>query len=105
MSKINLSQINKVHFIGIGGIGLSAIARMMIEEGKEVTGSEISVGLVTEVLSDAGATIFEEHKEENVSEDVDLVIYTIAVPDDNPELVKAKELNIPILTYPEALGE
>jgi len=101
---MNLDNVQKIHFIGIGGIGLSAIARMMLVEGKMVTGSELSPGLVTDVLIDAGATIYEGHREDNVTEDVDLVIYTIAVPDDNPELKRAKELNIPLLTYPEALG-
>lgn len=101
---MDVSKIQKVHFIGIGGIGLSAIARMMLMEGKTVTGSELSPGLVTEVLSDAGATIFEGHAEENLTEDTDLVIYTIAVPDDNPEYRKAKDLDISMMTYPEALG-
>lgn len=102
---MNIDTIQKIHFIGIGGIGLSAIARMMLVAGKTVTGSELSPGLVTDVLIDAGATVFEGHREENITEDVDLVIYTIAVPEDNPELRRARELGIPLLTYPEALGE
>lgn len=101
----NIDSYNKIHFIGIGGIGLSAIARMMLLEGKKVTGSELSPGLVTDVLIDVGATVFEGHREDNITPDVDLVIYTIAVPKDNPELKRARELDIPLLTYPEALGE
>ncbi len=101
---IDLTNIKKVHFIGIGGIGISAIARMMMLEGKEVSGSDRGSSLVTEELEKLGAKIFLEQKAENIANDVELVIYTIAIPEDNPEFVRAKELGIQLLTYPEALG-
>jgi len=101
---INLENVQNIHFIGIGGIGISAIARMMLLEGKIVSGSDTVESIVTEVLSDHGADIVIGHATENIKGDTDLVIYTIAVTDDNPELKKARELYIPLLTYPEALG-
>lgn len=101
---LNLSKIKKVHFIGIGGIGISAIARMMMLEGKEVSGSDRGASLVTDELAKLGAKIFLEQKAENITNNIDLIIYTIAIPADNLELIRAKELGIPMLTYPQALG-
>jgi len=104
MTISDLESIKKIHFIGIGGIGISAIARMMLLEGKEVTGSDRSSSLVTQELEKLGAKISYEHKAENIEKGTDLVVYTIAVPPENLELVKAKELGIKTLTYPEMLG-
>ena len=94
----------KTHFIGIGGIGISAIARMMLLEGKAVSGSDASFSLITKELHNLGAKIYQGHKAENLQE-ADLVVYTLAIAPDNPELQKAKKLKIPIRTYPEILGE
>ncbi|MDQ5958093.1 MAG: UDP-N-acetylmuramate--L-alanine ligase, partial [Patescibacteria group bacterium] len=102
---IDLKNIKKVHFIGIGGIGVSAVARMMMLEGKAVSGSDQGSSVVTEELAKLGATIYTSQKAEHISADIDLVIYSIAVPPSNPEFGKAQELGIPMLTYPEALGE
>lgn len=105
MEKVDLKQIKKVHFIGIGGIGVSAIARMFLLEGKEVSGSDQSKSVVTAELAKLGAKIFIGHAVENVPPDADLIIYTIAIPADNPERVAGEHLNIPAITYPEALGQ
>ncbi len=105
MVNVDLKAVKKVHFIGIGGIGVSAIARMMLLEGKEVSGSDQSESLVTDELAKLGAKIFIGQKVENVSAGTDLIIYTIAIPHDNPERVAGLTLNIPAITYPEALGE
>ncbi|MEA2098481.1 MAG: UDP-N-acetylmuramate--L-alanine ligase [Patescibacteria group bacterium] len=101
---INLNTIKKIHFIGIGGIGLSAIARFMKEEGKEVSGSDLSLSLVTEKLEKLGIKIQIGQSEKNISQDIDLIIYTTAIPKNNSELRKAKELGIKMITYPESLG-
>ena len=101
---VNLDKIKKIHFIGVGGIGLSAIARLMKEKGKEVSGSDLSPSLMTDKLEKIGIKIYNNQVEENISDDIDLVIYTTAVPKNNPELEKAKELGIKTITYPEALG-
>jgi len=104
MVKSDLNNIHKVHFIGIGGIGVSAVARMFLLEGKQVSGSDRSESEVTRELAKLGAEIFVGHSAENVANDIDLIIYTIAIPPDNPELVRAGELEIKAITYPQALG-
>lgn len=101
---MDFEKINKVHFIGIGGIGLSAIARFMLEAGKDVTGSDKTSSIVTDVLSDLGVKLTIGNDPTQIDEQTDLVIYTIAIPLDDPEIVRAKELSIEIMTYPEALG-
>lgn len=101
---MNLKDIKKVYFIGIGGIGMSAVARMLLGEGKEVFGSDRSESLVTGELEKLGVKVFYKQEAENITPDIDLVIYTIAMTDDSPELVRARELGIECKTYPEMLG-
>lgn len=100
---INLSEYRKIHCIGIGGIGLSAVAEIFLSRGFEVSGSDMRESDITEKLMAAGAKIFLGHRAKNV-ENVDLVVYTVAVGDDNPELAKARELGIPTITRAQALG-
>lgn len=100
----NFSKYKNVHFIGIGGIGISAIARLMMLEGKSVSGSDQAKSEMTQELAKLGAKIHIGHSAKHIKNEADLVIYTIAVPDENPELVRAHELNITCLTYPQALG-
>jgi UDP-N-acetylmuramate--alanine ligase len=97
-------DLKKIHFVGIGGIGVSAVARMMHQDGKIVSGSDTSQSPITEKLASFGITIFPKHAAKNVPTDADLVIYTIAVPDTNPELVEARLKNIPTVTYPQMLA-
>lgn len=100
-----LKDAEKIHFIGIGGIGVSALARMMLEAEKEVHGSDASASDVVTMLGDLGASVSIGHHADNLEEDTELVIYSVAVPHENPELKKARERGIPTLTYAEALGE
>jgi UDP-N-acetylmuramate--alanine ligase len=102
--KIDFDKINKIHFIGIGGIGLSAIARLMKERGKDVNGSDLSRSLVVEGLEKIGIKIHIGQSEKNIDKNVDLTIHTTAVSKENPELKKARELGIKTITYPESLG-
>ncbi len=102
--EIDLNQIKKVHFIGIGGIGISAIARLMHVSGKIVTGSDINTSHVTDQLTALGIQIFAGQTEENIGADVDLVVHTIAIPENNPELLRAHSHNIPTKTYPQMLA-
>ena len=104
MTMVDLQTVKIVHFIGIGGIGVSAIARMMMLEGKKVSGSDQAESLVTEELKKLGATVYIGHKADQVPADADLVVYTIAIPPANPEFAKAEELGLPKLSYPEMLG-
>ncbi len=96
----------KVHFIGIGGIGVSALAKYYLKTGHQVTGSDLVFSEITETLEKLGVKIFiGKHKTKNVTKNVDLVVYTPAAKPDNPEILKAKVLRIKLLSYPEALGE
>ena len=102
--KIDLEKIKKVHFIGVGGIGVSAVARMLALEGKEVTGSDTSLSPVTEELHNVGIKVFEGQNAKNVEDGTELVVRTIAVTDENPEVVEAKSRAIQVISYPEMLG-
>jgi UDP-N-acetylmuramate--alanine ligase len=96
-----------IHFIGIGGIGMSALARFWVHEGAVVTGSDRESSIITEGLEALGVQIFYEQKAENVSsrQDLELVVYTEAMPYDHPELVAARALQVPVVNYFEALGQ
>ncbi len=102
--EMNLNKIKKVHFIGIGGVGISAIARLMYVSGKTVTGSDKSISHITDQLSTLGIEIFIGQDEKNIKTDVDLVIHTIAIPENNPELIQARLHNIETKTYPQMLA-
>lgn len=101
---MDFSSKKQIHFIGIGGIGVSAIARMLLAEGKNVSGSDISESRVTRELEKLGAVIKIGHAAKNLSAKTDLVVYTNAISENNPEYIKAKKINLPTLSYPEALG-
>jgi len=96
----------KIHFIGIGGIGVSALAGYYLEKGFSVSGSDLANSEITKAMQEKGARVFVgKHKAENLSEKTELVIFSPAVRPNNPELVKAYKLKIKIQSYPEALGE
>lgn len=95
----------KVHFIGIGGIGISALAKFYLYKGYQISGSDLSLPVVFTDEEFSKIKFYLGHKEENLDKDIDLVIYTSAVSKDNPELLKAKKLKIKTLSYPQALGE
>lgn len=101
---MKLSDIKKVHFIGIGGIGMSALARLFLSEKKVVSGSDRSPSDITRSLEREGITFFSEQRAENILEDTDLVVYTEAMPKDHEELVHARELGISTMNYFDALG-
>lgn len=104
---MKLSDIKRIHFIGIGGIGMSGLARLFLHEGKEVSGSDRSPSDITRALTQEGVHIYEGHAGENVTEGIDLVVYTEAVSEKTEgyvELKKARELGIPTLNYFDALG-
>ncbi|OHA84216.1 MAG: hypothetical protein A2937_01745 [Candidatus Yonathbacteria bacterium RIFCSPLOWO2_01_FULL_47_33b] len=104
MNEAFLDNVKAAHFIGIGGIGVSAIARMMLERGVLVSGSDRAPSLVTEKLTALGAKIFFGHDAAHLPEKLDLVVYSPAVPDENPELHTARERGVSTYSYPEALG-
>ncbi len=97
--------MKKAYFIGIGGIGMSALAQYFQDQGIAVTGSDREASPVTELLESKGITVVLEQKAENVPIDADVAVYSDAVPADNPERVRATELGIPQKSYFEMLGE
>ncbi|MBQ2841330.1 MAG: UDP-N-acetylmuramate--L-alanine ligase [Oscillospiraceae bacterium] len=94
---------NTIHFIGIGGVSMSALAEAIASRGLSVRGSDMSNGVYTERLRALGIKVITGHSAENV-EGADCVIRTSAIKDDNPEVVRARELNIPVLERAEAWG-
>ncbi len=98
-------KIEKIHFVGIGGIGMSGIAEVLLNLGFAVTGSDIRKTDTTERLEKIGASIFYGHNRENVLQDVDVVVISSAVKSDNPEIQKAKEYFIPVIQRAEMLAE
>lgn len=108
LSKINTSKIlsaRKVFFIGIGGIGISAIARMMHLEGKDVSGSDMSDGELTRELRELGIRIVIGQGFELIPTDTDLIVYTVAIPHYDPKLFKqVADSGIPYKSYPQMLG-
>lgn len=95
---------NKVHFIGIGGIGMSALARWYLAKKWTVTGSDLVPSQITEELEKDGVSIQIGHKKENLEEGTSLVIYTMAVCDDNQEFLEAKKRGLELESYAQALG-
>lgn len=107
MSKItDLRAVHRVHFIGVGGIGMSALARLFLAEGCVVTGSDRVPSDITNALVSEGMTFFPAQVPENLQGNVipDVVVYTEAMPHDHPELQEARTLEIPTINYFEALG-
>ena len=100
---MELHEIREAYFIGIGGIGVSAIARMMLLENKNVSGSDVSRSIITAELERLGAKIHYGHSEDNLVSP-DLVVYSPAISENNPEITNARKLGIKVLSYPEMLG-
>jgi UDP-N-acetylmuramate--alanine ligase len=99
------SSIKKLHFIGIGGIGMSGIAEILLDQGFKVSGSDRALTEVTERLKELGAITFEGHRASNIANDVDTVVYSSAVQADNPEILEAQRRKIPIVRRAEMLAE
>jgi len=99
------SSIKKLHFVGIGGIGMSGIAEILLDQGFRVSGSDKALSDVTERLQSLGATVYEGHRAENVADDVDTVVYSSAVAGENPEVREAVRRKIPVVRRAEMLAE
>jgi UDP-N-acetylmuramate--alanine ligase len=99
------SSIRKLHFVGIGGIGMSGIAEILLDQGFKVSGSDRALSEVTERLRNLGAITFEGHRAGNIANDVDTVVYSSAVQPDNPEILEAQRRKIPTVRRAEMLAE
>lgn len=99
---------NRVHFIGIGGTGLSAIAKVLVEKGWQVSGSDRSASPYTDEMEALGVKVFYGHDTTNI-EAVDVVVRSSAIPDDNIEVITAREQNLPVLKrvdfLPQVIGD
>ena len=100
---INLSEHKSIHCIGIGGVGLSAIAEILLSRGYNVTGSDMKESEITDHLASKGAKIYIGHRAENV-ENADLIVYSAAIAEENPEIIRAREKNITLAGRAEVLG-
>src|ERR1035437_8994874 len=98
-------ELRKIYFIGIGGIGMSALAQMMQHDGALVSGSDREASPVTELLEKKGIAVAIGQKAENVPVDAEVIVYSDSVPEDNPERARAKELGISQVSYFQMLGK
>ncbi|MBW2063736.1 MAG: UDP-N-acetylmuramate--L-alanine ligase [Deltaproteobacteria bacterium] len=93
-----------IHLVGIGGIGMSGIAELLVNLGYEVSGSDIKESSITKRLSDIGCKIFSGHDRDNIK-GADVVVYSSAVPESNPEIIEAKDRATPVISRAEMLAE
>ncbi len=101
---MKFANIHHIYFVGIGGIGMSGIAEILLNQGFRVSGSDLSITEVTRHLVDVGATVYEGHNPENLK-DVDVLVYSSAVSQDNPEVMAAMDRKIPVIRRAEMLAE
>jgi UDP-N-acetylmuramate--alanine ligase len=99
-----LGKIRHVHFVGIGGIGMSGIAELLLNLGYMVSGSDIKESQVTKRIIHLGGEVVHGHRPGNI-EGADVVVYSSAVPPDNPEILEAGDRNIPVISRAEMLAE
>jgi UDP-N-acetylmuramate--alanine ligase len=98
------AKIQRIHFVGIGGIGMSGIAEVLLNLGYKVSGSDLKMSGVTERLASLGATTFEGHRAENIT-GAEAVVTSSAIATDNPEVTEAHKLHIPVIQRAEMLAE
>ena len=98
------NKIRKIHFIGVGGSGMSGIAEVLLNQGFSVQGTDIEESIATKRLTNQGAKIFTDHDADNVI-GADVCVVSSAIKIDNPEVVNAKKLKIPIVPRASMLGE
>ena len=105
MYQIDFHTPLHIHFIGIGGISMSGLAEILLEEDFRISGSDAKASPLTRSLEAKGAVIHYGQRASNITDDIDVVVYTAAIHPDNPEFACAREKNIPMLTRAELLGQ
>ena len=105
MYQLDFNHPIHIHFIGIGGISMSGLAEILLEKGFTVSGSDAKASSLTELLSQKGARIYYGQKAENLSTDIDVVVYTSAIHPDNPEFVAMQKMGLPSLSRAQLLGQ
>lgn len=99
-----MRRIRRIHFVGIGGAGMCGIAEVLLNQGYEISGSDIKAGKTTQRLEQFGATVFIGHRAENI-EGANVVVVSTAIDHENPEISAARELRLPIVRRAEMLAE
>lgn len=105
MDKIDLRKVAHIYFVGIGGVSMSGLARILLKRGFKISGSDINRTELTRQLEELGVNIRYTQVEENITKDIDYVVYTAAIHSDHPEYKKAKELGISLINRAVLLGE
>jgi len=98
------AKIQRIHFVGIGGIGMSGIAEVLLNLGYKISGSDLKSSTITQRLASLGATIFEGHRAENIH-GAEVVVTSSAIGPDNLEIAEAQQLHIPVIQRAEMLAE
>src|ERR1700689_4553243 len=98
------AKIQRIHFVGIGGIGMSGIAEVLLNLGYKVSGSDLKSSAVTQRLEGLGASVFEGHNPENIA-GAEVVVASSAIASSNPEVSQAHALHIPVIQRAEMLAE
>ena len=98
------AKIQRIHFVGIGGVGMSGIAEVLLNLGYQISGSDLRNSTVTQRLAALGAITFEGHAAANIAR-ADVVVTSSAIPVDNSEIVEARRLHIPVIQRAEMLAE
>ncbi len=105
MYNIHFDQPQHIHFIGIGGISMSGLAEILLEQKFTISGSDMKPSALTEHLISLGAKIQYPQKASNITDEIDVVVYTAAIREDNEELMEVRRRNLPLLTRAELLGQ
>ncbi|MDD6811039.1 MAG: UDP-N-acetylmuramate--L-alanine ligase [Lachnospiraceae bacterium] len=105
MYQIDFKNPIHVYFIGIGGISMSGLAEILLSEGFQVSGSDRQESPLTKILCEKGASVYYGQREENLTIVPDLIVYTSAIKEDNPEMAAGRKLGIPFLTRAQLLGQ
>ena len=99
-----MRRINRIHLVGIGGVGMGGIAEVLLNQGFKVSGSDLADNVATQRLKKLGATVYVGHAEQHLT-DADAVVVSTAVNSENPEVVAARARNIPIVPRAMMLAE
>jgi UDP-N-acetylmuramate--alanine ligase len=102
---MDLFLAQKIHLVGIGGIGISALAKFLLSQGKILTGSDLHSSDFTQQFISRGVMVHKGHHQDHLPSDAQFLVYSPAVPETNPERAKALSLGIPQCSYAQALGE
>ncbi|MBQ6555151.1 MAG: UDP-N-acetylmuramate--L-alanine ligase, partial [Firmicutes bacterium] len=101
---MDISKFNTIHFIGIGGISMSSLAEILLNEGKTISGSDSKASELTERLKKCGIKVYIGQCAENIRPEYDLIVYTAAISADNPELIAAKQSGAAVIDRAALVG-